>query len=272
MESKSENLPPKARTIEIVKPPVQKSELEVFLTGIDYHEKIKPLLNEVLTPERFVSVVLATVKKVPKLAQCTKASLFQALYTCAQLKILPDNRKAHLIPYGDQCQLIVDYKGLIELARRSGEIGYIHCDVVCKNDKFQYCFGTGAHLNHVPAMSNRGDVISSYSFVRLKDGTEDFDVMNLEEIEKIRMRSKAKDNGPWKTDYAEMCKKTVFRRHSKWLPCSVDLLDAYEAEDEQEKVKYAKPVFEDNKNNSSIDMGDFLNMQSEDKNDEDTKA
>lgn len=181
-----------------------------------------------LTPDRFVRVVLTTINKTPKLATCTKESLLASLMDCSALGLEPDGRKAHLIPYGDKCTLIVDYKGLVDLARRSGEIADIHADIVCANDEFEYAFGSDSKLVHKPSLEDRGAVIAAYSFVRLKDGSSSFEVMNVQEIDAIRKRSKAAQAGPWVTDWNEMAKKTVFRRHSKWLPLSAEFQEAIE--------------------------------------------
>lgn len=181
-----------------------------------------------LTPDRFVRVALTAINKTPKLAQCTKASLIACLLDLSQLGLEPDGRKAHLIPYGDKATLIIDYKGLVDLARRSGEIADIHADVVCENDDFEYSFGTDGKLVHKPSFKERGEPIAAYSFVRLKDGSSSYEVMNLDEIEAIHKRSKAGQNGPWITDWNEMAKKTVFRRHSKWLPVSSEFQAAVE--------------------------------------------
>lgn len=173
-----------------------------------------------ITPERFTRVVLTTINKTPKLAECTKESLLACLMDCSALGIEPDNRMAYLIPYGNQCTLIVGYKALVALARRSGEISDIHADVVCANDQFEYSFGSEGKLNHKPKLGDRGDVVAAYSFAKLKDGSCSYEVMDLEEISAIKNRSKASKSGPWVTDFNEMAKKTVFRRHSKWLPVS----------------------------------------------------
>ncbi len=173
-----------------------------------------------ITPERFTRVVLTTINKTPKLAECTKESLLACLMDCSALGIEPDNRMAYLIPYGNQCTLIVGYKALVALARRSGEISDIHADVVCANDQFEYSFGSEGKLIHKPKLGDRGDVVAAYSFAKLKDGSCSYEVMDLEEISAIKNRSKASKSGPWVTDFNEMAKKTVFRRHSKWLPVS----------------------------------------------------
>jgi len=176
-----------------------------------------------LTPDRFVRVALTAINKTPKLLQCNKESLLTCLLDCSQLGLEPDGRKAHLIPYGDKATLIIDYKGLVELARRSGEIADIHADIVCENDDFKYSFGTNGTLIHKPNLKDRGEPIAAYSYVSLKDGSSSYEVMNRDEVEAIHKRSKAASNGPWVTDWAEMAKKTVFRRHSKWLPVSSEL-------------------------------------------------
>ena len=181
-----------------------------------------------VSPDRFTRVALTIYNKTPKLKECTPQSLLACLMDCSSLGLEPDGRKAHLIPYGNQCTLIIDYKGLVELARRSGDIGDIHADVVYEKDFFDFQFGNDSRLVHKPVLVGGGKPVAAYSYVRLKDGTPSFEVMPVEAIEAIRGRSKASKSGPWVTDWAEMAKKTVFRRHSKWLPLSSEFQEAIE--------------------------------------------
>jgi recombination protein RecT len=205
-------------------------------------------LPKLLTPERFVRVALTCINKNPKLLACTRESLLACLLDCAQLGIEPDGRRAHLIPYGDKCTLIIDYKGLAELVRRSGEVSTLHAGIVYPSDEFDYSFGTGQFLKHRPSLSREeGEKpICVYSYIRLKDGSEDFDVMGIAEVEKVRQRSRAANAGPWVTDFPEMAKKTAFRRHSKWLPLSPELREKIEKDDEplteQERFAAARPI------------------------------
>lgn len=205
-------------------------------------------LPKLLTPDRFMRVALTAINKNPKLALCTRESLLACLLDCASLGIEPDGRRAHLIPYGDKCTLIIDYKGIAELVRRSGEISTLKAGIVYPSDDFDYAFGTGQFLKHKPAL-DRGEKekpVCVYSYVKLKDGEEDFDVMSIADVERVRKRSRASSNGPWVTDFDEMAKKTVFRRHSKWLPLSPELRDKIEKDDEplteQERFAAAKPI------------------------------
>jgi len=205
---------------------VDPNSIKELVTSAAGKKQFAMALPKHLSADRFLRVALTAFTRTPKLLQCTKASLTESLMDCSALGLEPDGRKAHLIPYGNKCQLIVDYKGLVELARRSGEIADIHADVVCENDFFEYSFGTNGNLEHKPAISSKGVVIAAYSYVKLKDGSSSYEVMNLEEINAIRKRSKASGSGPWVTDWNEMAKKTVFRRHSKWLPVSSELMKA----------------------------------------------
>jgi recombination protein RecT len=212
-------------------------------------------LPKLLTPERFVRVALTCINRNPKLLACTRESLLACLLDCAQLGIEPDNRRAYLIPYRDKCTLIIDYKGLAELVRRSGEVSSLKAGIVYPKDVFHYQFGTGQYLRHKPSFDRGEDEpIAVYSYVKLKDGEEDFDVMGINEVCKVRVRSQGyqdsrsqkRDDNPWMLYFDEMAKKTVFRRHSKWLPFSPQLREKIEKDDEplteQERFAAARPI------------------------------
>ncbi len=145
--------------------------------------------------------------------------------------IEPDGRRAHLIPYGNQCTLILDWKGLAELAMRSGIIAKLHADIVCENDVFEYNLGEVVQ-HKIDFKAPRGDMYAAYAMAVTKDGPVFVAVLNKEEIDGIRRRSKSGNSGPWQTDYNEMAKKTAFRRLAKWLPLSAEFRDAVDKDDD----------------------------------------
>lgn len=203
-----------------------------MLQGEAFKAAVGAALPQHLKPERFIRIAILAVSRTPKLQQCTQSSLLQCMMTLSQLGLEPDGRRAHLIPYGTDCQLIVDYKGLVELAYRTGSVSFIHADVVCEQDEFEY--DRGALVKHkIDFRKDRGKIYAAYALVRFKDGTEKCEVMGKDDIEGIRKRSKARDNGPWKTDWSEMAKKTAFRRLSKWIELSPEIREAVEADDSQ---------------------------------------
>lgn len=196
-----------------------------------FRGEIARVLPRHLTPERMVRIALTAIRRTPKLQQCSQDSFFKAMLDLSAWGLEPDGRRAHLIPYGNECQLIIDYKGLVELAMRSGQIATIHADVVCENDDFD--FNIGRITRHrIEFRMDRGEVYAAYCIVRFKDGAEKCEVMSRIEIEAIRKRSKAGKSGPWVTDWNEMAKKTVFRRCSKWLPLNAEIRDAFDRDDD----------------------------------------
>lgn len=194
------------------------------------------VLPSVCTPERFARVALSCLRKNQKLVAALqtsdgRTSLAQQFMKCAELGIEPDGRRAYLIPYKNDIQLIIDYKGIAELAMRSGKISNIHADKVCENDEFEYNVGS-IEKHRIDFKKDRGKAYAYYAIVTFKDGTKKCEVMSKAEIDGIRRRSKSANNGPWVTDYDEMAKKTVFRRLSKWLPLSPEMQRVLDIDDE----------------------------------------
>jgi recombination protein RecT len=143
----------------------------------------------------------------------------------ASIGLEPDGRNAHLIPYGKECTLVLDYKGLIELARRSGQVSELGAEVICENDDFKYSVGS-TPVHNIDFFKDRGKVIGAWAWCRFKDGGSQCEVMTRTEIETVRAGSAAGKRGPWVSYWGEMAKKTVFRRLSKWLPLSPEYRDA----------------------------------------------
>jgi recombination protein RecT len=196
-----------------------------------FKDAVAKALPKHLTPDRFLRVAATALTKTPKLAQCEQASFFNALLSLSQYGLEPDGRRAHLIPYGNQCQLIIDYKGLVELVMRSGVVSKIHADVVCDNDVFEFDMGE-VKAHKIDLRKERGAVFATYALCVFKDGATAAAVMSREEVEAIRKRSRSGSNGPWVTDWNEMAKKTAFRRLSKWLPLSSEVRDAVDGDDD----------------------------------------
>ena len=212
-----------------------------------FRDEIAKALPKHLTPDRFIRVAVSALTRTPKLKECEPVSLFGAMLTLSQLGIEPDGRRAHLIPFENrrrgcvECQLIIDYKGLAEMAMRSGVVSYLHADVVCDADIFEENMGE-IIAHKIDRRKPRGEVYAAYAICKFKDGTAKAEVMSSDEIEAIRKRSKAGNSGPWITDWNEMAKKTVFRRLSKWLPLSPEFRDAVEADDEPASPIEVRPA------------------------------
>ena len=185
----------------------------------------------------------------PKLAQTTPQSFLGAMMTAAQLGLEPNTPlgQAYLIPFKNhgtlECQFQLGYKGLIDLAYRSGEVSVIQAQVVYSNDDFSYSFGLNPELKHVPAKSDRGDPIAVYAMFRTKDGGYGFEVMSMDDIRAhARKFSKAFGNGPWQTNFEEMAKKTVLKRVLKYAPLKSDFVRGM-AQDETIKTELSEDMY-----------------------------
>lgn len=207
------------------------SDLRSLITSEKMKTQFAAALPHHLSADRFCRIALTALTRTPKLMDCTPESLMRCLLDLSAYGIEPDGRRAHLIPYGNTCTLILDWKGLAELAMRSGIIAKLHADIVCENDVFTY--NMGEVTQHVIDWKQpRGAMYAAYAMAVTKDGPVFVAVMNKEEIDGIRKRSKAGNSGPWVSDYNEMAKKTAFRRLAKWLPLSAEFRDAVDKDDD----------------------------------------
>lgn len=191
--------------------------------------EIKKALPSVITPERFTRMVFTALSSTPKLQQCTPQSFLGAMMQAAQLGLEPNTPvgQAYLIPYGNVCQFQLGYKGLLDLAYRSGEIKDIQAHEVHENDEFEYELGLEPKLKHIPAMSNRGPVTMYYAVWHTKTGGYGFEVMSKDDVlEFAQKKSKSFRNGPWQTDFDAMAKKTVLKRALKYAPIATDFVKA----------------------------------------------
>ena len=211
---------------EVARPAAKPVTIREQISDEYFKQQIAVALPKHMTADRFVRVALTALLKTPKLLDCTKESVIECMLNCSALGLEPDGRRAHLIPYGNKCTLIVDYKGIVELAKRSGDVAGVFAQTVCDKDDFQWENGEVTH--RIDWRQDRGAVYAVYSTITFKDGSKQTDVMTRAEVEAIRARSRAGSAGPWVTDWNEMAKKTVFRRASKWITLSPEVADALE--------------------------------------------
>lgn len=188
-----------------------------------------------LDVNKFLRIATFSIRTNPKLMECTAPSLLSALMQSAQLGIEPGVLgHCYLVPFKSyktgktEATFIISYKGMIELARRSGNIESISARVVYENDEFDYDYGLEEKLVHKPAKGPRGNMIFVYIVAKFVGGGHYFEVMSKDEVDEVMKQSKSFDkkkgeaSGPWKDHYEEMAKKTVVRRAWKYLPISVD--------------------------------------------------
>ena len=228
---------------ENVNVPAKANKKQTMMDFIKASQKqITKALPSAITPERFTRICMTAVTQNPDLGLCTPASFAGAMLTAAQLGLEPNTPlgQAYLIPFNNgrtgtkECQFQIGYRGLIELAHRSGDLQSIEAHIVYENDEFEYELGLDPVLKHKPAMENRGDIAWVYAVYKLKSGGYGFEVMSVEDINKHRDRySQAARRGfsPWNDNWEEMAKKTVIKRVLKYAPMKTEFIRAMVQDD-----------------------------------------
>lgn len=195
-----------------------------------------------LTPERIIKSMLTAVGRTPALLQCTTASILQVCIASASLALEPNSPLGHLyaVPFETprngktiwEARPIIGYRGLIELARRSGQVQTITAHVVHEHDEFDVEFGMTPKLVHKPKLTGeRGNVVAAYCVTEFKDGSKQAEIMTRPEIDATRNRSQIKTaDSPWNTDFEEMARKSAVRRAAKYWPLTTELAQAIEFE------------------------------------------
>lgn len=255
--------------------PVEKAKtIGDALRAKDTITRFQQAMPKHLSAERMLRICALAVYKTPDLAKCEVMSLLGAMLSLASLGLEPNTELKHawLIPFKSrrrgpngwedfyQVQVIIGYRGLIELARRAGTLVSIHADVVYGKsevdglpaDTFDFEYGSNMHLKHIPNGSDQNPRWA-YAYAKLADG-EAFDVLPYNRVMKIRNKAqgyiaalnakteagndptkayllKTYESNPWVAFEHEMAAKTMIRRLSKGLPMSIEFMRAVELDE-----------------------------------------
>lgn len=209
---------------------------------------LKPEFEEMLRrtgvdPDRFTRCAIMAIQNTPALLECTKASLYKAVSTCARWGLIPDGQEAAIVKFGNEAVAMDMIEGVLKLFRNSGECGMIDAQVVFEKDTYDsWTDEKGVHFNHKRYRGkDRGEVILTYALAITKDGHTYFEEITNDEMAKIEGIARSKT--VWQGSFRhEMYRKSALRRLSKRLPKSTDIemaMDRHDAgfEFEPEKVE-----------------------------------
>jgi recombination protein RecT len=187
------------------------------------------------SPERLVRIAYSTIVYDDKLRKATQASLMGCVLEALKLGLTIGGpaQEAWIIPFRDSRQnalvatLVVGYQGYRNLLDRGKSVQTIYPRAVHVNDHFSYRLGDDPRIFHDPPftfVAKEADLLAAYCVATLRGGVKEREVMEKAEIDAHRARSRAKDSGPWVTDYPAMALKTTIRKMAKYLPKSSELL------------------------------------------------
>lgn len=196
-------------------------------------ESLGQVLPGGIDPDRFARLVLTAVKSTPQLAECfaTKqgqTSVLMAAMSAASVGLEPNTELQHawILPRKVkgtmEAELQIGYRGLIDLARRSGDIKDIYAAVVREGDEFRVTMGLHRDLHHVPG-AERGDITHAYAVAHFMTGGLAFEVLDRRELDRRRSKSSNKtEYGPWATSEEAMSKKSAIRALAPYLPLTAE--------------------------------------------------
>jgi recombination protein RecT len=218
---------------------------------------IGQVLPQHITKERMAKLAFGMMRTNAKLASAARrnpASFVNAIMHASKLGLEP-GIDAHLVPYENkrqntvEIQCIPDYRGLLKLARNSGEITSISIQIAYTNDTFDLSLGTEDKMTHKPKLTgDRGEPMLVYAVAKFRDGSHHVEWMSVEDINKIRDGSSGyrialatakkynkEPDSPWINSWEEMARKTLARRISKYLPRSIEIQNAEKLMDAGDK-------------------------------------
>lgn len=181
---------------------------------------------------RFLNAAVAAVKQTPDILKATPRSLFAAITKAAQDGLMPDGREGIITVYSTAAQWNPMIYGLRKRARELDGI-LVDAQVVRENDEFDWEAGDTPRLVHRIKLGERGKMVGAYAI--FKNGDEGIlhrEVMDAEQIAKVREQSRAKDSLMWTKFDTEAWRKTVARRGFKSVPCSAPLERLVQREDD----------------------------------------
>lgn len=197
-------------------------------------DRLTAILPEGFSPERFAKIALVAYSQSPELKRCRPESILLEVMKAAELglEIGKPLDLCHLVPFGGECTLLVDYKGMLELARRTGEFLAVDARVVHDADAFELHYDPTPVFFHRPHLgADRGQPTHVYAYARLRSGELQFEIMTVAEVEAIRRGARSANSPAWKNHYGEMARKVALKRLLKRLPRSPHLARAVELDD-----------------------------------------
>jgi len=247
-----------------------------FILANQYQKQINNFFGDEKKALKFLSSVISSTQKTPKLLQCTPPSLINSFMTMASLELMPSDvsGEAYVLPYGKEAQFQLGYQGLVTLFYRAGATS-ISAEIIYKKDKFKFKNG---EVEHEPDIfsDDRGEAIGAYVVITLQAGGKVSKVMNKKEITNIGSKfskSYSTEYSPWKEKNDPqlwMWKKTVLKQAAKLVPKNETIFKAI-AEDNNDSVVDDR-LKKANEDVDQLKMGSLIKNNNENKENNKTEA
>ena len=234
-------------------------------------EELQKVLPKHITSDRFIRVALTACTNMPKLLDARKGDFMIAIMEAAALGLEPGIMgQCWLLPYEMKkgtaqayttVNLIVGYRGMIQLARRSGQIDQWVAGSIRENDEFSFVdVPPEMYFKRLQKEAERGERIAAYSCVKLFGGGWQPFVMYADEVNKRKAKSASAGSkySPWVLWPDEMWAKTAVRGQSKFMPLSVEARPLSRVAEIDYRADLGQPQFSDS------EFADYEELNKED--------
>lgn len=213
------------------------------LKGILNNETMQQNFRNILAENAgaFMASIIELYQSDGALQKCDPNRVVLEALKAATLK-LPINKQlgfAYIIPYNNVPTFQLGFRGLIQLAQRSGQYRYINADVVCEGESVNYNRITG--MLEISGTAKSETPVGYFAYFQLLNGFEKCVYWTREKVEAHAKRySKAwsKADSPWHTNFDAMALKTVLKTIiSKYGVMSVEFANAIANDSVDDRVE-----------------------------------
>lgn len=219
---------------------------QMTIKGYFNNELVKNKFAEVLgeRSKQFVTSILSVTRDNKLLSNANPESIMNAAMKAATLNLAiePSLGFAYIVPYKGNAQFQLGYKGLIQLAIRSGQIKNINSGVIYTSQFIS--FDPLFESLEVDFTKEQSQEIAGYfATIELKNGFRKLIYWSYNKVYTHGKRfSKSFNSGPWKTDFDAMAQKTLLKKIiGTYAPMSQEMEQAVVFDDETED-KMSQPV------------------------------
>lgn len=228
--------------------PAENKDYSIFSDFMERHKRdFEMVIPSHLKPERVMRLAISACRRNPELLTCDLQTVVGGLLEASSLGLEVNSpmRHASLIPFRNnksrkkEAQLIIEYRGLVELMLRHPKVISVFGNVVYSRDVFTVQYGTNEKLEHIELEeADRGEIRGFYAYCRMTEDAYRFVYLSKAKVDGIRDKysagyKNAKSAGaptPWVDNYEEMGIKTAIRRLERFVPKSPELSRGIEAD------------------------------------------
>jgi len=230
-------------------------------------DMIKEALPKGYDVKRMVRIVIGSLRQNPNLIKCTPISFISAVMQSIQLGLEPNTVLGHayIIPYwnsnlkGYEAQFQRGYRGLLDMAYRTGQFIEIYAKEVCKGDEFDYMLGTESWVKHrigKRKYDKSNNPIIEYVYAEYKNikGGRHLVVWSREMLDRHKERYcpayKEDKFSAWNVSEISMYKKTVLKDLLNYADISIEFRRQLQTDEivkreiKPNMIDTVKPVYE----------------------------